>query len=109
MASARSIPAAMGLPACRVDRARDIAPAIEDGIASKTANLVELDRKARLKRCDGLCRLPATRRPLRTIERGLVMFGIAERRGFTRKPAARHAAEASPEMHALRVCCDPKD
>jgi thiamine pyrophosphate-dependent acetolactate synthase large subunit-like protein len=42
MASARSIPAAMGLPACRVDRARDIAPAIEDGIASKTANLVEL-------------------------------------------------------------------
>jgi len=40
MASARSIPAAMGLPACRVDRARDIAPAIEDG--SKTANLVEL-------------------------------------------------------------------
>jgi benzoylformate decarboxylase len=32
----------MGLSACRVDRARDIAPAIEAGIASKTANLVEL-------------------------------------------------------------------
>jgi hypothetical protein len=30
------------LRGCRVDRARDIAPAIEAGIASQTANLVEL-------------------------------------------------------------------
>jgi benzoylformate decarboxylase len=37
-----ALAAAMGLPGCRVDRARDIAPAIEAGIASKTANLVEL-------------------------------------------------------------------
>jgi benzoylformate decarboxylase len=32
----------MGLPARRVDRAADIAPAIEAGIASGQANLVEI-------------------------------------------------------------------
>jgi benzoylformate decarboxylase len=37
-----ALAASMGLRGCRVDRARDIAPAIEAGIASKTANLVEL-------------------------------------------------------------------
>jgi benzoylformate decarboxylase len=37
-----ALAASMGLPACRIDHARDIAPAIEAGIASQTANLVEL-------------------------------------------------------------------
>jgi benzoylformate decarboxylase len=32
----------MGVPACRVDGARHIAPALEAGIASHTANLVEV-------------------------------------------------------------------
>jgi hypothetical protein len=32
----------MGLPACRINRARDIAGAIEGGIASHRANLVEI-------------------------------------------------------------------
>jgi hypothetical protein len=63
--------------------------AIEAGIASQNCQSRRVDRKARLKRYDGLCRLPATRRPLGTIERGLVMFGVAERRGVTPKPAAR--------------------
>jgi benzoylformate decarboxylase len=34
--------ASMGLPAARVERARDIAPAIEAGIASGAANLIEI-------------------------------------------------------------------
>jgi benzoylformate decarboxylase len=33
---------AMGVPARRIERARDIAPAIETGIASHAANLVEI-------------------------------------------------------------------
>jgi benzoylformate decarboxylase len=37
-----ALASSMGLRGCRVDRARDIAPAIEAGIASQTANLVEL-------------------------------------------------------------------
>ena len=37
-----ALAASMGLPARRVDRARDIAPAIEAGIASHAANLVEI-------------------------------------------------------------------
>jgi benzoylformate decarboxylase len=37
-----ALAASMGMQGCRVDRACDIAPAIEAGIASRTANLVEL-------------------------------------------------------------------
>jgi benzoylformate decarboxylase len=37
-----ALASSMGLRGCRVDRARDIAPAIEAGISSQTANLVEL-------------------------------------------------------------------
>ena len=37
-----SLARAMGVPARRVERAADIAPAIEDGIASGNTNLVEV-------------------------------------------------------------------
>jgi benzoylformate decarboxylase len=37
-----ALAASMGVPARRVDRASDIAPAIEAGIASGAANLVEI-------------------------------------------------------------------
>jgi benzoylformate decarboxylase len=37
-----ALAATMGLPACRIDHARHIAPAIEAGIASHIANLIEL-------------------------------------------------------------------
>ena len=37
-----ALAASMGLPACRINRARDIAGAIEGGIASHRANLVEI-------------------------------------------------------------------
>jgi benzoylformate decarboxylase len=37
-----ALAATMGLPACRVDRACDIASAIEAGIASRAANLIEI-------------------------------------------------------------------
>ena len=42
LVAAREIAGAMGVPARRIDRARDIAPALEAGIASHTANLVEI-------------------------------------------------------------------
>jgi benzoylformate decarboxylase len=44
---------AMGVPALRIDRARDIAPAIEAGIASHRANLVEITVGRDCPECQG--------------------------------------------------------
>jgi len=37
-----ALAAGLGVPACRVDRAADIAPAVAAGIASGGANLIEI-------------------------------------------------------------------